>query len=305
MILEFTVNEENDGKTVKHILKRKLELSSRLIKKLKLESMILCNEVPVRVTHIVYPGDRIKAVIDFNEESSDIIPENLPFKILYEDEYLIAVDKGPDTVVHPTFSHQHGTLANALSYYLSGKNINRKIRPVNRLDRDTTGVIIFALNQFVQEAFIRQMKAGIFKKEYLGIVHGVLHKSAGTINLPIARKPESIMLRHISEDGYPSVTHYEVLECFEDFTLLKFHLETGRTHQIRVHCQAIGHPLAGDTLYPEINIKKVPLLERQALHSHKTSFIHPFTKENLEIVSPLPEDMAMLIEVLRKVPKQI
>ncbi len=297
MILRYTVKPEDMGQTVKHILKNELGLSERLIKKLKYSGKILCNTVSVRVIELVKAGDIIEADIDFIEDAPEIIPEDIDLDIIYEDDCLIAVNKKPYIVVHPTCSHRSGTIANAIMHHMLKKGEFKKIRPVSRLDRDTSGVIIFAKNEFVQESLIRQMGNNSFKKEYVGIVHGIINTAAGTIDLPIERKPGSIMLRHTSPTGDRSVTHYKVLEHLNNSTYLKFDLETGRTHQIRVHCQAIGHPLIGDTLYSDI---KTGLIGRQALHSYKVSFTHPFHNSKMDFLAQIPDDINSLIKILRQ-----
>jgi 23S rRNA pseudouridine1911/1915/1917 synthase len=304
MILKYTVDENSSGKNVKYILKNKLDLSERLIKKLKYSSKILCNSTPVFVNFIVSSGDIIEARIDFEEERSDIIPENIAIDIVYEDDFMIVLNKQPNIVVHPTSYHPNGTIANAIMYYLKQKGICRKVRPVSRLDRDTSGIIIFAKNEYIQESLIRQMNDKTFSKEYIGIGYGIVKPETGTINLPIERKPESIMQRHVSPTGEHAITHYEVLEYFQNSTYLKFILETGRTHQIRVHCQAIGHPLIGDTLYPplspEICSFSSEYIARQALHSIRVSFKHPYYNEIMELTAPIPQDICRLLEILRK-----
>jgi 23S rRNA pseudouridine1911/1915/1917 synthase len=306
--LIYTVGPEDSGKNVKHILKNNLELSERLIKKLKTNGRILCNSRPVYVNAIVQFNDIIETDINFDEECDNIQSENIELDIIYEDEALIAINKRPFMVVHPTFNHQSGTIANGLIHYFNSKGIIRKIRPVSRLDRDTSGIIIFAKNEYVQESLIRQMKDKLFKKEYYGIVYGKFKNSKGTINLPIDRKPESIMLRHISDSGSIAVTHFEVIQYFNNATFLKFELETGRTHQIRVHCQAIGHPLIGDTLYsflPESIPFQVTtatldetIINRQALHSFNVNFLHPLSKKPIEINAPIPNDIENLLQFL-------
>lgn len=297
MNLKYTVDGPLDNKTIKQVLKSSLELSERLVKRLKYDNKIFCNLAPVHVNHIVKTGDLVEVHIDFSEECEDITPEEIDIDIIFEDEYLVIINKQPGIVVHPTCSHPSGTIANALMHHLVSKGEHMKIRPVSRLDRDTSGIIIFAKNQFVQEFLIRQMNDGTFQKMYIGVVNGIVKNQAGTIDLPIERKPGSIMLRQTSPNGSPSVTHYKTVEYLDDATFLEFILETGRTHQIRVHCQAVGHPLMGDSLYSDISTQHIG---RQALHSLSVKFIHPFSKAAVEFTAPIPQDITNLLEILRK-----
>ena len=302
MKLTMTVSADDCSKTVKQLLKGKLHLSERLVKKLKMTGKILLNSVPVHVNVKVSEGDILEALVEPEEQNEDITPEKMDLDIIYEDDCLIAVNKPPDTVVHPTFRHFTGTVANGLMYYLLQKDIRTLIRPVSRLDRDTSGIIVFALNPFIQDSLVKQMRSNLYIKEYIGIVHGRLENSSGKIDLPIERLPGSIMLRHTTPEGAPSVTHYEVIEQFDDTAFLKFRLETGRTHQIRVHCQATGHPLLGDTLYhlPELENKHSGLITRQALHSIGTTFIHPLTGTPVILETNIPDDIKSALEILRK-----
>lgn len=337
MIIKHTVDNADSGKAVKYILKSRLNISERLIKKLKYQSKILLNNQPVFVNALVKSGDVLEVDIEYDEGPYELTPQDIPIDIIYEDDCLVAINKAADIVVHPTCSHPDGTLANAVAFHLSKNGTSAKIRPVIRLDRNTTGIIIFAKNSFSQEALIRQMNNKTFVKEYIGIVHGTLKNTSGTIDLPIERKEGSIMLRHVSLSGDRSVTHFETLELLNNASFLKFRLETGRTHQIRVHCQAIGHPLMGDTLYPHLDISQTPeimmridgdniiyementisrytnpiaqnigslqkldIIERQALHSYKVEFIHPINKKTLKLIAPIPQDINKALEILRK-----
>lgn len=170
-----------------------------------------------------------------------------------------------------------------VKYYL---NNNKKIRPINRLDRDTSGIVLFAKNEYIQELMINSTK---IKKEYIAITDGILKEKSGTIDLPIARKPGSIMERQVSVEGQTAITHYEVIRQIQDrFTLVKLELGTGRTHQIRVHLSHIGAPILGDTLYG----KETDLISRQALHAHKITFTHPITQNTVEIIAPIPDDIS-------------
>lgn len=299
MILEHTIDGTDAGKPLKYVLKSRLQLSERLVKKLKYQNKILVNGSPVYVTHIVNENDRVRVELELEEDCDYIEPQNIPINIIHEDDCLLVLDKQPGIVVHPTCSHPDSTIANGIVYYLKQKGISKKVRPVSRLDRETSGIIIFAKNQFAQEALIKQMQQKIFEKEYLGIVHGIPAGKSGTVDLPIDRKPGSIMLRHISDTGAPSITHYEVLENFasHDSALLKFKLETGRTHQIRVHCQAMGFPIYGDTLYSDF---EDILISRQALHSHITKIIHPETQKEAIFTAELPDDMTKVLEIMRQ-----
>jgi len=286
---------EDSEKKLKSILKSNMGLSERLIKRLKNNQKIFVNSCLTFVNHKVSSGEVVEVHIDFVETTDDIIPEDIPIDIIYEDEYLIALNKQPGIVVHPTCSHPSGTIANGVMlHYLNNKQ-HKKIRPVSRLDRDTSGVIVFAKNEFIQESLIKQMRENSYIKEYVGVVSGVVAKNSGTIDLPIARKPDSIMLRHISQDGVRAVTHYTVLKHLKDATFLRFHLETGRTHQIRVHCQAIGHPLIGDTLYSKPNADS-QLIGRQALHSIETVFTHPVLNRQIRLTASIPHDIKNLID---------
>ena len=301
MKLNLIVTSQDHAKTVKQLLKGNMHISERLIKQMKFSGRILLNMVPVHVNAVVKEGDLLEAVVESEEYNENIIPETMDLDILYEDENLIAINKPPNTVVHPTFRHHTGTVANGLMHHLLGKGVKTLVRPVSRLDRDTSGIILFALNPFIQQGLINQMHNKTFTKEYIGLVHGSFDQSSGTINLPIQRLDGSIMQRHTSPNGSPSVTHYKILENFPEAAYLKFILETGRTHQIRVHCQAIGHPLIGDTLYPLPKFDYIyeGLMSRQALHSHRVTFTHPFTNKVLDLEASIPNDIMHALEILR------
>jgi len=276
-------------------LKNEWDLSERLLRKLKLNKRISCNGEEIWINSLVKPGDVICADISFEEGNEDILAEKQDLDVLYEDNCLLVLNKSGNIVVHPTCQHPFGTLANGVKAYLEEKNIHILTRFVNRLDRETSGVIVFAKNEYTQEALSKQMQKKVFEKEYIALVHGVVSEASGTIDLPIKRAPDSIMLRMTAEDGEEAITHFEVIKRFAEYTVLRLKLETGRTHQIRVHCKAIGHPIVGDGLYSDI---KTELIGRQALHAEKIRFVHPITKEKIEIMAKLPEDMEELIAIL-------
>ena len=189
--------------------------------------------------------------------------------------------------------HFSDSLCNGIRFYFDSIGLKKKVRPVNRLDLNTSGLVVFAKCEYIQECLISQMKSNLFKKDYLAICDGIFKNKIGVIDLPIARKENSIIERCISEDGQISITHYEVLKEFCNFSLVKCSLETGRTHQIRIHMSAIGHPLIGDSLYGKIS----NLIGRQALHCYHICFLHPVFNNNLDFVCDLPDDFKSLFYI--------
>lgn len=294
MILKYIV-KENKYQSINQILKQKFKISARLQHKLITSKQIFLNgnQADSRIAPQI--NDVITVNLDFNEESENIIPTPIPLNIIYEDEALLILDKPAGIAVHPSISHYTDSLANGVKYYFDTIGLKRKIRPVNRLDLNTSGLIVFAKNEYVQECLIQQMQTNEFKKEYLAIVHGIFENVQGTITLPIARKENSIIERCISENGQEAITHYEVLKTSNDLSLVHCTLQTGRTHQIRVHMSAIGHPLVGDTLYGSDFSDSIA---RQALHSYKISFIHPISHQIVSFTSELPDDIKSSIEAI-------
>lgn len=293
-MLSYTL-ENNKYKTVKDVLSNEFNISNRLLIKLKKNKRIYLNGSETYVNHKVKLKDKIEVNIDFDEESDNIVPTQMDLDILYEDDCLLIINKNPGLPVHPSILHFEDSLSNGIKYYFEENNIKRLIRPVNRLDKDTSGIVIFAKNEYIQECLVKQMKSNSFKKEYVAILEGHLKNVIGTINKPISRKEGSIIEREINKDGENAITHFELIKNFEKdnikLSYVKFILETGRTHQIRVHSKSIDHPILGDTLYGS----KSNLISRQALHAYKISFIHPITKSNIEIISDIPKDINNLI----------
>lgn len=293
MKIDFEVTDQYSDKKVLYILKNELKLSGRLIKKLKAAGGILLNKKPVRTVDTVHKGDVLSVIIDFNEDVY-INPEASELSVIYEDDCFLAVNKEPGIPVHPTAGHPVGTLAHQVLAHFMKQELSIKIRPINRLDKDTSGIVLFAKNAHMQDQIINQMKNNRVYKEYLGIVHGLFNPLEGVINLPIARKNDSIIERIVDPAGAPSITRYKTLEQHNDLSLVQFVLETGRTHQIRVHSRAMGHPLLGDWLYSDI---RTDLIGRQALHSHILAFDHPLNGQRIELIAPLPKDMQKILAV--------
>ncbi len=294
MKLEFKVNDDKYF-NIKEILKNHFEVSERLLAKLKRNQKIFLNNEPTYVSKEVSLGDLIVVDLDYEEETENIVPAKISLEILYEDEAFLIVNKPFGMPVHPSILHFEDSLSNGIKYYFNLKGIHKKIRPVNRLDKDTSGIVIFAKNEYIQESLIRQMKNNIFKKEYLAILDGFIENNFGTINAPISRKNGSIIEREINKNGDIAITHYKLIKNFEkndqNLSLVNFELETGRTHQIRLHSKYLKHPIIGDTLYG----KSSNLISRQALHAYKVNFIHPLTKKEFCLEIDLPDDMKQIV----------
>ena len=292
--MEITYTIEENNKTIKQILKERLFISDRLLTFLKKNSLILYNNDKITNLNILARlNSTVTVDLNFEEDNNNIVPIKMDLKIIYEDEALLIIDKPAGIPVHPSILHYTNSLSNGVKYYFDSINLKKKIRPVNRLDRNTSGIVIFAKNQYIQECLIHQMQTKEFKKTYLAVVEGHLKKLNGTIDAPITRKENSIIERCVAENGEKSITHYKVLkQNFEkNYDIVECLLETFRTHQIRVHLSYIGHPLIGDTLYGN-NSKYI---SRQALHAYKVEFIHPITNKLTQFTSDLPKDFVSFI----------
>ncbi len=283
---------ENNKSNINQILQNKLSISSRLLYKLIKSQRILLNGNICDTRNHSNVGDTLIVDFNYDEDNSNIVPTKMDLDIIYEDEWLLIVNKPAGVAIHPSILHYSDSLCNGIRFYFDSIGLKKKIRPVNRLDLNTSGLVIFAKCEYIQECLISQMKDNLFKKEYLAICDGIFENKYGTINLPIARKEDSIIERCISDDGQPSITHYEVLKEFGNYSLVRCILETGRTHQIRVHMSAISHPLIGDSLYGSIS----DLIDRQALHCYKLRFVHPITKNFMDFCGEIPLDLKKLEE---------
>lgn len=299
-ILEKKVEHIEEGTKIREYLKTELGLSTRLIRSASIDKRIFVNNEAVKMNRVLKSGEIIK--IDLaKDESQDIVPEKMDIEIVYEDDDILVVNKRPFMVVHPTKSYQSGTLANGVINYFRESNQNCIVRLVSRLDMNTSGLIIIAKNQFSHGMLSKAMSENRVNKRYLAIVHGKLENKEGTIDLPIYR-PEGIengTRRVIDERGQRSITHYKVVDTFGDSSLVECTLETGRTHQIRVHLSNIGHPIYGDTLYG-YGDEEENLIKRQALHAYGLDFKSPRSGEQLSLNSDIPDDMKELLERLKK-----
>jgi 23S rRNA pseudouridine1911/1915/1917 synthase len=286
-ILNYTIQE--NGKTVKGIMSENLNFSRRLSKKLELSDRLYINGRVAKLNKSVSTGDMLS--IEFDEDEDEYDAVDIPIDIVYEDNDLLVVNKPPYIVVHPTKSHQNNTIANGVAFYFKQKSIKRKVRLVNRLDMNTSGIVIIAKHPYAHNELANQMKSNSVDKYYYAIVDGIIKDDKGTINEPIARLNPEDIIRVVHPSGKECITHYIVEKRFNYMTLVKLKLETGRTHQIRVHMKFIGHPIIGDTLYG----KESEQITRQALHCYEMKFKQPITREELLITCPLPEDMRKIM----------
>ena len=292
MKLTYTIQPNDNFFNVKELLKLKFQISDRLLVKLKKNKKIWLNSTPTFVDSRLKPFDIVEILIDFEEKSENIIPTQIDLNIIYEDEYYIVINKPSGIAIHPSILHYTDSLANGVKFYFEQKNIKKKIRPINRLDKDTSGIVIFAKNEYIQEFLVKEMKKNTFFKEYIAVCEGIFESKIGTFNLPIGRKENSIIERCVCSDGDIAITHYNVLKSLKNTSVVHVTLETGRTHQIRVHLSNIGHPILGDTLYGNPS----SVINRQALHAYKVKFIHPITGLNVEYIATIPSDIKSIIK---------
>lgn len=299
MKLEYTVSKEDETKLLKDILKNKLYISTALLKKLKLYKGIFVNDTPTYTNYIIKQNDKILVALDLIKRQSKFMDKfkliDKPLDILYEDEYLLIVNKLANMPVHPSADNYENTLSNIVANYLKNQDIFN-IHIITRLDKDTTGVCIFAKNEYIQELFIRKKEQINLKKDYLAICYGILQKSHGIIEKNISRKEGTIILREVNDNGDYAKTEYFVKGTNKEknYSIVKVILHTGRTHQIRVHMSYIGYPLLGDDLYSD-NTNICKYISRQALHARKISFNHPITNKKIVIEANIPDDLSKLI----------
>jgi 23S rRNA pseudouridine1911/1915/1917 synthase len=273
------------------------------------DEFILVNQSYVSVKHKVYAGDEIKVIVQSNPENNAFLPEAIPLNIIFEDETLLVINKPAGMVVHPAIGNWSGTLLNALLHHMPDIAHIPRCGIVHRLDKETSGLLVVAKTLNAQTHLVQQLQARSVKREYRAIVWGQLWKN-GTVNQPIGRHPSIRTRMAIHLSGRPAITHYEILERFGVHTYLRCNLETGRTHQIRVHMQYLKAPIVGDPVYGLKSIMPIKSMSealrqhvlgfnRQALHAIRLGLIHPLSGEAMEWSIDLPDDMKALLEIIR------
>ncbi|NUU63744.1 RluA family pseudouridine synthase [Paenibacillus agri] len=315
--ITYIIPPEEDGWLLKTILHKRMDISRKLLSRLKMtEQGIMVNGERVYISVKIQTGDIVEIRME-TEVSEDILPQPIPFESLYEDEHLLVVNKAAGIIVHPTHGHYTDTLANGIVHYWAEKGERYRFRPVHRLDQETSGVLVIAKNPFAHQHISEQMIAGTVDKRYTAFVHGVPAAPEGDIDGPIDRDPAEPHRRIVTPEGYPSLTRYKVMETYSGGSRVELKLETGRTHQIRVHMTSIGCPLIGDGMYRHpLYSETVPTpaqqaqlagiaaldaaMPRQALHAVRLSLRHPVLPENLIFEAPLPPDMAALERELKQ-----
>ncbi|MEK5057773.1 MULTISPECIES: RluA family pseudouridine synthase [unclassified Paenibacillus] len=308
--ITYIVEPEDEGMLLKTILQRRLGVSRKLMSKLKLtEQGIQLNGERVYISVKVRSGDLVELRME-KETSTDILPENIPFDILYEDEHLLVVNKQAGIIVHPTHGHYTGTLANGVVYYWAQKGEQVRFRPVHRLDQETSGVLCIAKNPYIHQHISEQMIAGTVDKYYTAVVFGHPVSSEGVVDEPIDRDPSEPHRRIVTADGYAARTIYQVETVYEWASKVRIKLESGRTHQIRVHMKHLGCPLIGDSFYgqaapnwTDTSKERLALahtwIGRQALHASELTIVHPITGHRIRFTAPLPEDIQRLDQKLK------
>ncbi len=295
MQLTITICPEDSGRKIYDILRDRYQMSNLLCKRIRLYGELYLNGFPARMIAEVQEGDAIRIIYD-DAEGIIHTKKDTDIKIYYEDDWIIVCEKPGNLVTHPSWQHMDDSLLQRLC--------DQRLHPIMRLDRETSGLIVIAKNGYAHNTVSKNK----MEKEYVGIVYGAFEPAEGTIDLPIGRDENSIMIRIVREDGHPSITHYRTLQVYPDknLSVVSYKLETGRCHQIRVHSRHLGHPLIGDGLYgpksqdfpyPDMpHIENEERISRQALHACKLGFYHPITNEWMEFTSEMPEDMRALID---------
>ncbi|MFT9426977.1 MAG: RluA family pseudouridine synthase [Sporolactobacillus sp.] len=293
--IEKIITLEYDRVVLRDYLKKEIRVSRRALSAIKYKGgQLLIDGSACTVRHILTAGEKLTIVFPPEERSDFLQSEDQPINIVYEDANLLVVNKQAGIPVIPSHQYPQGTLANFLLAYLEKQNLASTVHIINRLDRNTSGLMLVAKSRFSHERFFKMQKQRQVHRRYLAVVSGLLTNDEGIIDAPIGRRAGSVIERCVDwVDGRRSITHYRVLARGIDRTLVLVRLHTGRTHQIRVHFASIGHPLLGDDLYGG----PLDVIQRQALHSFELSFVHPFTAQTIHLHAPCPEEMAPLVHL--------
>lgn len=293
-MITYQITEQDAGLRIEQYLRRHGYSRQNLVELKKMPESILVNDVWYYLTQTLSAGDILKVHIQETESSEKIPPTRLPLNIIYEDEDILIVNKPAGMPIHPSMNNYHYSLANALAWYYQEQGKAFIFRCTNRLDRDTSGLTVIAKHMVSSNILSALAYRHEITREYLAITRGSVTPSSGTICAPLSRKSGSVIERVVDFDhGERAVTHYRVLEEKNGHSLVSLHLETGRTHQIRIHMKYLGFPLIGDYLYnPDMES-----IKRQALHSYRLCFPHPITGEQMEFTAPLPEDMRAVLKL--------
>lgn len=290
--MEWIVNHQNAGTQIKDFLKEK-EISRTALTDIKFKGgSIFVNNEEVNVRYRLVEGDKLTIFFPPEEPSVGVKGEKISLEILFEDDFLLVVNKPAGMSTIPSREHPSASIANALVGYYEQIGLQATSHIVTRLDRDTSGIVLIAKHRHVHHLFSKAQQCGQVKRTYEALAGGIILENSGTIVQPIGRKEDSIIEREVRADGQYACTHFTILERFTTFTRLLLKLETGRTHQIRVHMSFSGHPLLGDDLYGG----DTTLINRQALHCKKINFIHPFSGEEMTFSAPFPDDLVRIIE---------
>ncbi|MEH7416355.1 RluA family pseudouridine synthase [Neobacillus drentensis] len=290
--LHWIIDETNAGLSIKEFLKRE-EISRIALTDIKFKGgFILVNQEEVNVRYKLIVGDSLTVIFPPEIPSEGVMGEYIPLTILHEDDFLLVVNKPALMNTIPSREHPNGSLANAVVGYYQRVGIQATSHIVTRLDRDTSGIVLIAKHRHVHHLFSKMQQNGLVKRTYEAFAGGLLADDQGTITEPIGRKQDSIIEREVRADGQYACTHFQVIERCSTFTHIELGLETGRTHQIRVHMSFLGHPLLGDDLYGG----DTALIKRQALHCKRIQFHHPFYKEEMSFSASPPEDMTCILK---------
>lgn len=291
--IEKKMSAAEHGMIMRDYLKKEIKVSRRALSAIKYKGgQLLIDGEEKSVRHVLQEGEVLTIVFPPETPSDFLLDEAIPLDIVYEDDTVLIVNKPAGIPVIPSHQYPSGTLANGLLRYFKDKNLASTVHIINRLDRNTSGLMLVAKHRFSHERFFKMQKRKEIHRRYLTFVEGNIEQDRGTIDAPIGRRDGSAIERMVDwQNGRRSLTHYQVLTRCQDWTLVAVRLQTGRTHQIRVHFESIGHPLLGDDLYGG----NMDLIGRQALHSFEVSFVHPFTGESIHIHKQCPEDMLRLI----------